>query len=156
MCVFRLVLKWFISSEIFVLQSGFVTDVSRSFNTTNCKSFWEHSIPGLTYQNGKYVPNDLKIPMYMYQLNTKHLCRYVHRYTYFMYTKYLYQMSTKYSKWPQTVPSGNKLYQHFPFQGLRLYLMCNSFFALFAPKDFFSKISLRFILIIFTITVKLK
>jgi hypothetical protein len=41
-----------------------------------------------TYQNGKNIPSDHK----------------------------LYQIAIKYTTWPKTVPSGHKIFQHFPFQ----------------------------------------
>jgi hypothetical protein len=36
---------------------------------------------------------------------------------YQMVTKYVYKMAIKYAKWPKNIPSGHKIYQHFPFQG---------------------------------------
>jgi hypothetical protein len=44
---------------------------------------------GATYQKGKKMQN-------------------VHK---------IYQMTTKYSKYPQNIPSGHKIYQHCPFRG---------------------------------------
>jgi hypothetical protein len=28
----------------------------------------------------------------------------------------IYQMTTKYTKWPENIPNGHKIYQHFPLQ----------------------------------------
>jgi hypothetical protein len=42
-----------------------------------------------TYQNRKNIPNDQR----------------------------LYQLAINYTKWPQNIPNGHKIYEHFPFQG---------------------------------------